>query len=1046
MRPLKLTMQAFGPYAAREEIDFTKLGSRTMFVISGKTGAGKTTIFDGISYAIYGKASGEDRNGSDLRSQFASADLLTEVELEFRLRNKTYRISRSPQQEKKKDRGEGYTTLGARAELYVADETGKFEILASNVRDVDIKIKEIMLIDSNQFRQILMIPQGEFRKLLTSDSKEKELILQRLFHTEIYKRVEDKLKEEATGLKNSVDRQKNERNQTLGRIQAVLHDDLKRVLQEDGTNDVKLLPLLKEEIELLKTELTQLQNDTKGKEMERDKIQQQLFEGEAIMKQLQTREELKKRKLELEAQKQAFAEKEASIILAQKAAVLTNQEALCHRLKRELDSAKANQEAISVKKADLIKAHSEWEIRLKEEKEKEPKRQSSLDTVNRLKQIEADVRSLSLFRQEVSRLDKQLQEASQEKKASEERIQTIEKNVQTLQSEKKQLDEKQLTYFENERKMDKLEHIFEQIQKCEQQYNSYVQAGNDCISKAGMFDQAQSRYEDAVVLVSELEQKWLHGQAAILADKLQSGEECPVCGSIHHPNPAVNTKEAIPSEEDLKAAKEQRLELEAEKRKAESSLIKAQSAEKALEESVNELMRSIANERGEFTINELDLVKSDVRDEIQQLRLKQDYLKQQKKRLESVGIQIEKYEHEIKQKSEQLADFTEKVNRLTIHFTEKNTILTQMKEKIPERLQTISAFESELLKATQNYEVLVKQYEQVQANFQKTNEMLLTETARYEEAEKQTQALEQKLNVEREVFKTTMEQQGFKGYASYEAAKKTEQEVQVLQREIRNYHEEYRSVKDRFEELNSVLADIKKPDLAQLNAEFEKIKHAILDLQNRYNQLYVRKVDDEQITEKIEVINDEIKSLEEKFELIGHLYEMAKGQNNQRITFERYVLAAFLDDILSEANQRLKKMTSGRYELLRKTDRSKGNVQSGLELLVFDQYTGQERHVKTLSGGESFKAALSLALGLADIVQQYAGGVSLETMFIDEGFGTLDPESLDQAIEALIEIQSSGRLVGIISHVPELKERIDARLEVVATKSGSRTEFQFLNG
>lgn len=192
-------------------------------------------------------------------------------------------------------------------------------------------------------------------------------------------------------------------------------------------------------------------------------------------------------------------------------------------------------------------------------------------------------------------------------------------------------------------------------------------------------------------------------------------------------------------------------------------------------------------------------------------------------------------------------------------------------------------------------------------------------------------------------------------------------------------------------------------------------------------------------------INEEIKVLEERYKIIGHLYDISRGQNTYRITFERYVLAAFLDDILREANIRLAKMTSGRYQLLRKTDRSKGNVQSGLELLVFDQYTGRERHVKTLSGGESFKAALSLALGLADVVQTYAGGVSLETMFIDEGFGMLDPESLDQAIEALIDIQNSGRLVGIISHVPELKERIDARLEVIATQSGSTTEFQFVN-
>jgi DNA repair protein SbcC/Rad50 len=202
VRPLKLTMQAFGPYADIETIDFTELGNRTMFVISGKTGAGKTTIFDAISYAIYGKASGEDRNGPELRSQFAKADLVTEVSLDFAIRNKAYSITRLPQQPKKKEKGEGFTTLPAKAELYSWDENGEKKLLATKINDVEEKIKEIMLIDSNQFRQILMIPQGEFRKLLTSDSKDKEVILQRLFHTQIYKLVEERLKTESTELKN----------------------------------------------------------------------------------------------------------------------------------------------------------------------------------------------------------------------------------------------------------------------------------------------------------------------------------------------------------------------------------------------------------------------------------------------------------------------------------------------------------------------------------------------------------------------------------------------------------------------------------------------------------------------------------------------------------------------------------------------------------------------------------------------------------------------------------------------------------------------------
>src|SRR4051794_30999974 len=249
MKPLKLTMQAFGPYAGTEVIDFTELGNRTMFVISGKTGAGKTTIFDAISYAIYGKASGEDRNGPELRSQFAKDELVTEVSLDFSLRNKAFSITRSPQQLKKKDKGDGYTQIGAKAELYMWAENGEKKLLASKINDVEEKIKEIMLIDANQFRQILMIPQGEFRKLLTSDSKDKEMILQRLFHTELYKMVEEKLKIEATDLKKSVEDQVQARNEAIRRIQAVTNEELREYLDVESVNDTIIMPLLQAEIE-----------------------------------------------------------------------------------------------------------------------------------------------------------------------------------------------------------------------------------------------------------------------------------------------------------------------------------------------------------------------------------------------------------------------------------------------------------------------------------------------------------------------------------------------------------------------------------------------------------------------------------------------------------------------------------------------------------------------------------------------------------------------------------------------------------------------------
>lgn len=289
-----------------------------------------------------------------------------------------------------------------------------------------------------------------------------------------------------------------------------------------------------------------------------------------------------------------------------------------------------------------------------------------------------------------------------------------------------------------------------------------------------------------------------------------------------------------------------------------------------------------------------------------------------------------------------------------------------------------------------------------------------------------------------------MTKQGFPTYRSYSDSKLLEKEVEKLKASVQAYREECRSVSDRLRDLEETLKDITIPNTEDLQNKLKTIIEEADKLQEEHTNMLIKQKENKEIYNQVIAINRQVKDLENQYKLVGHLYDISRGQNAQRITFERYVLASFLDEILLQANSRLNKMTSGRYQLVRKSDRSKGNVQSGLELLVFDQYTGQERHVKTLSGGESFKASLALALGLCDVVQNFAGGISLETMFIDEGFGTLDPESLDQAIETLMDIQNSGRLVGVISHVPELKDRMEIRLEVIAGQTGSTTRFEYL--
>ncbi|WP_231314699.1 AAA family ATPase [Neobacillus sedimentimangrovi] len=1045
MRPLKLTMKAFGPYAKTETIDFTRLGNRTMFVISGKTGSGKTTIFDAISYAIYGKASGEDRNGPELRSQFASDDLMTEVSLEFSLRNKVYFITRSPQQLKKKEKGDGYTQIGAKAELYVLGPNGEKQLLASKIHDVEEKIKEIMLIDANQFRQILMIPQGEFRKLLIADSKDKEAILQRLFHTQLYKRIEERLKEEATELKKSVEDQVKARNEALRRIQAVTNEELKRYLEEESDNDTLILPLLKEEIAAMGEQLEQLNAQLKEKENEQDRLKAQLFEAEEILKQLQKKEELRQRKTWLESQKDTFSGKEKQIQLAQKAALLAKQEELCHRLKGESDRLGSLVSSIQ-KEIELAKSQkNHYELLLKQEQEREDERQAALAEVNRLIHMKEDVYSFSALVKEKANVEAALHEAKVKLSQSETNLEQLEKRFKHLQNQKEEIEKGQLTYVRNEQQLEKWQSEFDRLEKYEVLLNRYKKSKQNLEEITGRYENTVRNLNDAKALVIDLEQKWLHGQASILASKLQEGNPCPVCGSEHHPSPAIEQAGKVPSEEDMKAAKAQVLKWEQEKSTDEARLYQCQSAEKTDREALEEKLQEIRTFKVDFTESELPNLKMQIASEKNNLLVVQKKLAEQIKQLDRIKTEIEKCEREIQDGQITKQQLTAQVTDLTVQFTEKRTNLSRMMNVIPENLRSEAEYEKALAQSKRKYETLIKQFEDVQKGLQNANEKLVAELARFTDAEKNYHEKQQELKAEREIFKNMLSEQGFENYSNYASSKLSESEIQTLENEIRTYREELRSVSDRLSEMTEQLANLKTPDIEEGKRKLANLQAEMEALNQQWTTLFVKKRDNEEIYSRIENLNASMKVLEERYSLIGHLYEITRGQNHFRITFERYVLAAFLDDILHEANHRLRKMTSGRYQLIRKKDRAKGNAQSGLELLVFDQYTGQKRHVKTLSGGESFKASLSLALGLADVVQNYAGGVSLETMFIDEGFGTLDPESLEQAIEALMDIQSSGRLVGIISHVPELKERIDARLEVIAGQTGSKTEFVFTN-
>lgn len=1040
MRPIRLTMQAFGPYAETETIDFTELGSQTMFVISGKTGAGKTTIFDGISFAIYGKASGEERSPAEMRSQFARDDVLTEVALEFSLRGETYYIWRSPQQEKKKARGEGFTVIGAKAELYIVDRSGERKLLAANVRDTDEKIKEIIQLDANQFRQILMIPQGEFRKLLTSDSKDKEAILQRLFHTEVYKRVEERLKEEASSLKKLVEAAVGDRSRMLKSAFVNGHEELEKALQEDEPNDRIVLTLLADVNKELIRERKKTAVEMEKLQMKRDAAKRKADEAERLLEQFNQRDRLTEQKKEMDRRREEIELCQRQIAAGRKAFRLMQQEQLCHQLKKELDAQKEKEWAALQRVEDLEAARKEADLAYAAEEKKSGLRQEAASLVIRLEQSREEVYSFAARADEADKLDRDWKEIQRRQSAARSELEQASRDSELANERLKAMEEARLALFGLEQELHAQERKLRTMGKLEDALKKVQNFQTEANSLNREYEKLASVEEDARITYASLEESWKSGQAGLLAKALAEGGPCPVCGSEHHPNPAPMAGD-FPTEADLNAAKADLYQAGETKSDAQTRWLKAKMELEAAERLAAEYEKELEGDIPGFSRDDLDKAQLEhdricrnTRTEITSKREQSQALPAEQERKAA----LEKRTGELESV---MAELQEKENGISLQFTKLNTQLEMLKSKLPEELRSKEQFDAALKAAEERRNSLEAVWKSAQDRIRKTSEALAGAQASLESRRESAAHAEKKLAQERKLFVGQMEAEGFTSYREYDASKRTEAEMKELETEVRVYGEEYRSLSDRLGELENRLSGMEKPEYERLAAHLAECGEELSKLQERHTNLLFYEKTNADIIAGCEELNSRIMESEERFRTVGHLADIARGQNTYRLTFERFVLASFLDEILDAANIRLSKMTGGRYSLLRKTDRSKGNVQSGLELLVFDQYTGQDRHVKTLSGGESFKAALSLALGLADIVQQHAGGVSLETMFIDEGFGTLDPESLDNAIEALMDIQSSGRLVGIISHVPELKERINARLEVRTTQNGSRTEF-----
>lgn len=913
MRPLKLKMSAFGPYAKTVIVELDKLGKNGLYLITGDTGAGKTTIFDAITFALYGEASGNDREAKMFRSKYAESSTPTEVELTFEYAEKVYVIKRNPEYERPKARGEGFTIEKKSAELTLPD--GR---VIGNTKDVDNEIINILGVDRNQFSRIAMIAQGDFRKLLLASTDERKAIFQKIFHTECYRKLEDTLRTESNNLGREYEKSRDSIVQYIYDISCDETVPLKNEVEKAQNN---MMPVC-EVIELIK-ELIEYDNDLSSKlENDTSDVQKKLYE---IVKLIEKVERQNKNEI---------------------------------LLKKNINNLNDEKDKLTT---------------LKTEKDKQSDRQ---------KQVEEIVKTISKIQNQISdyeELDKEVINLSNIKKA-------IKKYADDLDVSKKQLDKTEKVLLELKDKLKALENInvekakvdtqkadidreIKELAEFKKSVDEMKNQKTNYLSAIGIYQKKSLKSQQLKKDYDIKHKAYLDDQAGVLAENLLDGMACPVCGSKTHPCLAKQS-DIAPSREELEQLKS--LSESADESTSKASL-KAHEQKAAFEEKKSFVLKR-ASELFE-TDNFEDIATAFNTEKSKLLQQKNDI----SKRLSDI-------ENAIKEKSQ----LEERIPNGEKLYDELRTKLTQLDK-------SLSAKEVEKNNA-------IKKIDNLKAKLSFSSKNIAEQEIK-------------KLNTKKTEIKDLI--------------KNADDNYNLCINKIAGY-------KSAIEQLENSLGDKSELNLDELKKEQEVLKENKKKLETKNKIVNTRLTINQDVLENITKRSAEAEKIEKKLTWLRALSNTANGNisGKEKIKLETFVQMTYFDRIIARANTRLMIMSDGQYELKRCTTADNNRSQSGLELNLIDHYNGTERSVKTFSGGESFKASLSLALGLSDEIQSSSGGIKLDTMFVDEGFGSLDEESLDQAMKALAGLSDGNRLVGIISHVSELKNRIDKQIVVTKEKTG----------
>ena len=1018
MRPLRLVMQAFGPYRGQESVDFSELGANRVFLIHGDTGAGKTTILDAMVFALYGDTSGGERRADQMRCDSAPPAVPTEVVFDFALGERSFRIRRRPAQQVSSARGGG-SLVTKPAEVVLWERTGcapdeEGRPLATKIREVDAAVRGLLGFSCEQFRQVVVLPQGRFRELLSSGSDKREEILRHLFRTERFRELEVRLAESAKQVRKDMDLLELRRRAQLDLAGA--EDDRELAVLMEAAGDAVTVASDGVEAAGLTARLfeTELQSA------------RQVAEAFAALSQARARvDEVLGRREAVDVSRRLVAAalraeevRPIAVALAQAGA----------RSEQALSDRGAAENALGAAK----EREAEAAVRLAVENERQPERSRAEDAV---RELQRQAGALGAWR-----------EAATDKQTESERLAAAKEasTAATTRREGAQVVVAQLRALveAGERAGMRLETSGERLRQARQTEEQCRRlALMRAQREAAAAEHSTLRERDSASLVAlreaeerarAVDERWRTGRAAALAATLQAGQACPVCGSMDHPSPAGDGGSGV-TDEDLDRVQQalvmardehgQAREIAATARDRLTSL---QAGERALEQEVGE--------GGRQTLEQACAEVESWEAEVEALQAEVDRADV----AERLAAAVER-EAEARRASEEAAAATTSCAQRLARAEER---LSERSRGLPEALTAEGALEEALTEAQNRAEVLRLALSAAVDEAGMAAQERISRQASVEAATAAAAAAANQVAAAEGALYAALTARAFVDEHEWRQHLMDEEQRLELERRIATFQDDLQLARGRLQQAEAAVEGrCPADDIEQLQTSADEARERLDGAMSAHARAKAALGQLLEVRANLDELDRESNDIRAAYGVVGALAEVAGGQNASRVSFQRWVLGVYLDEVLAVAGRRLYAMSKGRYRLEREREAQSRRRPSGLDIAVFDEFSGAARPAVTLSGGESFLAALALALGLAETVQEYAAGTPLETIFVDEGFGALDPDALELAVDALMDLQMSGRLVGVISHVAELRQVIPARLEVRGGATGSSARF-----